>query len=212
MTRWLLLLLIFLFLQTTPAGAQQQLLDFTKVYYRSNPFTGTMRQFLEHLMRDPEIQDKKIQHRTREQLFSFSGRYKKYSKFFFVPDSVRVVLLEMTTPGADDINKPDTIMLYQISAYGSPGTKGQRDVLREWEKMKRAWSKKFFEKEEEDVVKDNVLTGKYLHLFLPLYTLSPLTIGWTTVQDPARAVLTLTLRLKQNEEYISLPGSLNNAQ
>lgn len=212
MTRWLLLLFALLVLQTNPAGAQQQLLDFTKVYYRSNPFTGTMRQFLEHLMRDPEIQDKKIQHRTPDQLFSFTGRYKKYSKFFFIADSVRVVLLEMTTPRADDINKLDTMMLYQISAYGVPGPKGQREVVREWEKIKRAWSKKFFDSDEEDIVKDNVVSGKLLHLFLPMFTLSPLTIGWTTVQNPERPVLTITLRLKQDEEYVSLPGALNNSQ
>ncbi|MCR6719902.1 MAG: hypothetical protein NVV59_06290 [Chitinophagaceae bacterium] len=115
-------------------GAQQQLVDFTKIYFRSNPFSGTMRQFLEHLLNDKEIQDKKIQHRTRDQLFSFSGRYNKYPKFFFVPDSVRVVLLETTTPRADDISKVDTTMLYQISAYGIPGPKGQREVVREWEK------------------------------------------------------------------------------
>lgn len=212
MNRWLLLLLLLFLLHAPPAQAQQQLVDFTKIYFRSNPFTGTMRQFLEHLTRDPEIEDKRIQRRTSDQFFSFSGRYKKYNKFFFVADSVRLILQEMPIPDPNNINKQDTIMVYQISAYGSPTPKGRREVQREWEKIKKVWSKKFFENQEEDVVKDNVVTGKFVHLFLPLFTLSPLTIGWTTVSDPERPVLTITLRLKQDEEYVSLPGALNSSQ
>ncbi len=169
-----------------------------------------MRQFLEHLLRDPDILDKKIQHRTSTQLFSFTGRYKKYSKFFFVPDSVRINLQEITVPKGDDMSQLDTIMVYQITAYAKPGDKGQRDVAKEWEKIKKVWSKRFFDREEEDAGKDNGGQGKYLHLFLPQFSLSPLTIGYRNIPgDTIKPVLSITLRLKQQEDYVNLPGALN---
>ena len=212
MIRWLLLLMAISVWQPSTSVGQQQLLDFTKVYFRTNPFDKSMRGFLEQLTFDPEILDKKIQRRTRNQLYSFSGKYRKYNKFFFRADSVKVILMELPVPFADDLQKQDTILLYQISAYAPAGEKGKKDVVKEWEKIKRVWAKKFFDQDQEDVVKDNINTGQYLHLFLPLFTLSPLTVGWTTVSGPDRAVLTITLRLKQDQDYLTLPGSLNDSQ
>jgi hypothetical protein len=211
MLRWPLLLLFFCLARPLSLDAQEQLIDFTKVYFRSNPFAGTMRQFLEHLTQDPMILDKKIQQRTQQQLFSFSGRYSKYPRFFFAPDSVKVALVESTLPFGED-NQQDTILIYQITAFAPPGAKGKKDVIKEWEKIKRTWSKRFFDREESDNSESGVLTGQFIHLFLPFYTVSPLTLGWTTVPGPDRQVLTITMRLKQSENMVDLPGALNNSQ
>lgn len=211
MLRWLLLSTFFILCRSTGLNAQQQLLDFTKTYFRSNPFTGTMKQFLEHLTQDPELVDKKLQRRTSTQLFSFTAKYKKYPRFFFAPDSVRIALVESTIPFGE-ANQEDTILVYQISAYGPATPRGEKDVIREWEKIKRAWSRRFFDREETSNSNGEKTSGQFVHLFLPLYTVSPLTIGWTTVPDPNRQVLTITLRLRQNQDMLDLPGALNNAK
>ena len=122
MKKNLLLLILALFIYCS-SFAQDGLLQFTKSYFRSNPFIGEFSGFLKHLMNDPDLEDKKTFRRTDTSLFYFSGVYTNYNPFFFKPRQIAVTL-EETAAQFSESGVIDTILVYHLLAYADGTSKG----------------------------------------------------------------------------------------
>ena len=61
---------------------QKSIIQIAKNHFRSNPFDREFSQFLNHLMNDPTIGNKKILKRTDTSFFYFSGEYSDYNPLF----------------------------------------------------------------------------------------------------------------------------------
>jgi len=206
------LTLAFLLIQICLASySQSPILDFSKAYFRSDPFASTARNFLQHLLNDPDIADKKTELRTDSTLFGFEGRYLKYNPFFFRPEKVEISLSEIALPTTDSLLM-DTVMFYQLAAYAPATPTGLKDVTREVEKIHRQYRKKFFKASHEEIKNDTQTQpdGVVNNYFLPLYGIAPVTVGWLKLENNSGYMLLITLRLsiRNNNNLVDLPAPL----
>lgn len=190
----------------TSAFAQEGLFQFSKIYFRSNPFAGNFSGFLHHLLNDPSLLEKETQKRTDTSLFYFSGLYKNYNPFFFKPVKVQILLQEAAVNYGDSLTT-DTIFIYQLVAYADGTEKGEQEVKREFEKIHRVFNKKFYNSNYEDL-KNGESSGGIHNYFVAHSTLAPATTIWTKLND--EFVLNITLRFKTSENRAVLAASLYN--
>jgi hypothetical protein len=190
----------------TGAFAQEGLFQFSKIYFRSNPFTGNFSSFLHHLLNDPALMEKEIQKRTDTSFFYYSGIYKNYNPFFFKPGKVQVLLQEASVNYGDSLVN-DTIFIYQLVAYADGTEKGEQEVKREFEKIHRVFNKKFYNSNYQDLTNGETQGGVH-NYFVAYSTLAPATTIWTKLNDDY--VLNITLRFKASENRAVLAASLYN--
>jgi len=193
--------------------SQTAIHEFSKSYFRSDPFTGTARNFLQHLLNDPDIANKKTERRTDSTLFGFEGRYEKYNPFFFRPVKTEISLSEiaLATVNPEVI---DTVMFYQLAAYAPASPEGQKDVIREVERINRRFRKKFFKVTYEKVnsTVQSPTEGEAYNYFMPLYAVSAATAAWYKLENNDGYMVLLTMRLKIRSNMVDLPAPLYNAQ
>jgi hypothetical protein len=211
MRKFTLGLLMFTF--SLIAQGQTAIHEFSKAYFRSDPFSSTARFFLQHLLNDPDITEKKTEHRTDSTLFGFEGRYQKYNPFFFRPAKVEVSLSEVAIATVNPEVK-DTVMFYQLAAYAPATAEGEKDVLREVEKINRKFRKKFFKVTYEKVnsTPQSPVEGAAYNYFMPLYAVSAATAAWYKLENNEGYMVLLTMRLKVRSNMVDLPAPLYNPQ
>ncbi len=179
--RKILLTLFITSLYFNSALAQEGLFQFSKIYFRSNPFAGNFSGFLHHLLNDPSVLEKEIQKRTDTSFFYFSGFYKNYNPFFFKPGKVQVLLQEASVNYGDSLAN-DTIFIYQLVAYADGTEKGEQEVKREFEKIHRVFNKKFYNSNYEDL-NNGESSGGVHNYFVAYSTLAPATTIWTKLNN-----------------------------
>jgi hypothetical protein len=190
----------------TSSFAQEGLFQFSKIYFRSNPFVGNFSGFLNHLLNDPSLLEKEIQKRTDTSLFYFSGLYKNHHPFFFKPKKVQILLQEASVNYGDSLAN-DTIFIYQLVAYADGTEKGEQEVKREFEKIHRVFNKKFYNSNYHDL-KTGETSGGLHNYFVAYSTLAPATIIWTKLDN--EFVLNISLRFKASENRAVLAAPLYN--
>src|SRR5688500_1257044 len=158
MKKNLLSLFIILFAGIPSFSQEGGLYQFTKSYFRSDPFIGEFSSFLKHLLNDPAIINKRTLHRTDSSLFSFSGVFNNYNPFFYKPKRIEIVLKESAVQYADSI-PPDTILVYQLIAYADNSTKAEQEVKKEFVKIHRQFHKKFYNSNYQDLKTGEEITG-----------------------------------------------------
>jgi hypothetical protein len=200
-----ILLGVFISLGFTNSSAQDGLYEFRKSFFRSDPLSGSFSSFLEHLMNDPIINNKETRKRTDTTLFYFSGTYSKYDRFFFKPKKVEILLQEQPMKYVDSL-PPDTLFVYQLTAYADSTSSGQQDVKREFEKIHRIFNRKFYESNYRNLETEGFGTGGLHNYFVSFSTLAPLTTAWGKIKD--EFALQITLRLKINANRGMLAASL----
>lgn len=205
--RKILLSLFIISFYFTPSFAQEGLYQFSKSYYRSDPFIGSFSGFLNHLLNDPSLQEKEIQKRTDSSLFYFSGIYKNHNPFFFKPKKIQILLQEVSVQYADSLVR-DTIFVYQLLAYADGTEKSQQEVKREFEKIHRVFNKRFYNSNYQDLKTGETIAGGIHNYFVAYSALAPVTIIWTKLDN--EFVLNISLRMKASENRAVLAASLYN--
>lgn len=202
------LLLLFTIFFYTLSFSQDGLYQFSKSYFRSNPFIGEFSSFLKHLINDPDIQDKKTQQRTNSTFFYFYGAYNTFNPFFFKPKRVDILLEEISVKYTDSL-PPDTILVYQLIAY-TDESKGKQEVQKEFEKIHRQYNKKFTNSNYRDLKTGENVNGGLHNYFVPFAALAPVSIVWSFLEETKEYILHITLRIKTRENRVVLPATLYN--
>jgi len=203
---------LFLLLSIRSAAQEEGLYQFTHNYFRSDPFQSEFSRFMEHLMKDPGITEKKIRLRTDTSLFYFYGAYTNYNPFFFKPKRVEVLLEEMPFQYTDSLPAEDTILVYQLIAYGENNEKGLKEIKKEFEKIHSKYKRRFFDSNYKEFTQNTAVTGGMHNYFVPLHGLSPLSIVWGKLDDSDTPVLNIILRIKTDENQTVLPAPLYNTK
>lgn len=177
--------------------AQDGFYQFTKNYFRSDPFEGEFSSFLNHLLNDPAIKNKQTLHKTDSSLFSFFGVYNNYNPFFFKPERIEILLEEAPIQYADSI-PADTILVYQLFAYAVGNNLGKQEVIKEFEKIHRKFHKKFDYSYDEDLKTGEDITGGIHNYFVTYIALSPASIAWSIVKNTGETVLNIAIRMKSS--------------
>lgn len=164
---------------------------------------------MKHLMNDPAILDKQIVHRTDTTLFYFSGIYKNYNPFFFKPKRIEVILQESPIQYADSLPL-DTILVYQLMAYPETADKGKLEVKKEFEKIHRQTSKRFYENNYKNLKNGAEITGGVHNYFVGFASLAPVPVIWAILNDTKEPVLNITLRMKTSNNQAVLATALYN--
>lgn len=203
-----LLLLFFISFAYTTSFSQEGLLQFTKSYFRSNPFIGEFSGFLKHLMNDPLLKDKKTWTRTDTSLFYFSGVFTNYNPFFFKPERVEITLEETSVQYVDSM-PADTILVYQLLAYNEGNHKGEQEIKKEFEKIHRQFNKKFYTSNFQDLQIGNEVKGGVHNYFVGSAGIAPVSVAWGKLKED-KVVLTLMLRIKTRGNVAILPAAFYN--
>jgi len=185
--------------------AQEGLFQFSKSYFRPNPFVGSFSSFIVQLLNDPSLLEKESQKRTDTSLFYFSGTYKNYNPFFFKPKQVKIVLHQASVNYGDSL-ATDTIFIYQLLAYADNTEKNQQDIKKEFEKIHRIYHKKFYDSNYKDLKDGANISGALHNYFVAYSALAPLTITWATPEN--ELVLSLILRFTASENRAIVIESL----
>ncbi|MEP7372104.1 MAG: hypothetical protein ABI675_01870 [Chitinophagaceae bacterium] len=181
--------------------------QFSKSYYRSDPFIGEFSDFLNHLLNDPLLREKEIQKRTDASLFYFSGVYMDYNPFFFKPKKIELLLQETSVRYTDSLPH-DTIFIYQLLAYADSNEKGQQEVKKEFEKIHRVFNKRFYKSNYQDLKTGETITGGLHNYFVSYSGLAPVSIAWGKLENDF--VLNISLRIKYSANRAILPASFYN--
>ena len=186
---------------------QEGLHQFSKSYYRSDPFVGEFNGFLNHLLNDPLLREKEIQKRTDSSLFYFSGVYTNYNPFFFKPKKIQLLLRELSIQYADSLPH-DTIFIYQLLAYADRNDKGRQEVKKEFEKIHRVFNKRFYNSNYQDLKSGEAITGGIHNYFVDYSSLAPVSTAWGNLDNDF--VLYISLRVKASANRAVLPSLLYN--
>lgn len=192
-----LLLLIPVMVLSFAAIAQPPLQQITRNYFRSDPFATNFSSFLEHLLNDPDIGQKKIVRRSDSSLFYFEGIFGKYNPFFTRPSRVEISLSEVSLTIVDSL-PADTIFTYQLFAVNELNDNGKKQIKKEFEKIHRYWKKKFPQHKHSTETPEG-MTGELYNYFLPNYMLAPFTLAWYEIPESQSVALVITVRFKQRE-------------
>lgn len=205
----ILLLFTLIILLHSASFSQDGLFQFSKSYFRSDPFAGNFSGFVKHLINDPAILNKQLVHRTDTSLFYFFGTYTNYNPFFFKPKRIEVRLQESPIHYADSL-PTDTILVYQLTAYAEPGDVGKQEVKKEFEKIHRQINKKFYSSNNMDLKTGTTITGGAHNYFVGYASLAPVSVLWATLDDTNEPVLNIILRMKSSNNRAVLATSLDN--
>lgn len=193
-------------------SAQDGLRQFSANYFRSDPLQGSFSGFLQHLLNDPAIQNKVQRPRTDTNFFFFQAEYKQYNPFFFKPKRVQVILEQTEVQYSDSTDSKDTIFVYQLAAFAPDTRDGMQDIKKEFDKIHRQYSKRFFENNYHETKEGSTVTAATHNYFVALAVLSPLSVTWARLESKNELALILTLRIKSKENQAVLPTSLYNPE
>lgn len=203
---------LFFFLSVRTVAQEEGLLQFAHSYFRSDPFQGQFSRFMEHLMKDPGITEKSVRLRSDTALFYFFGVYSSYNPFFFKPKRMEVLLEEMPFQLADSLPPQDTILVYQLVAYGENSEKGLKEIRKEFEKIHRQYKRRFYDSNYKEFKANTSVTGEMYNYFVPFHGLSPLSIAWGKLESSDAPILNITLRIKTKGNMTVLPVPLYNTK
>jgi hypothetical protein len=209
MKKLYIILLLSVGLSVNSFAQFEGLVQFTQSYFRSDPFLGQFSAFMEHLTKDKGLTVKETKLRTDTSFFSFQGLYGQFNPFFFKPGKVQIMLREIPVQYIDSMPPGDTILIYQLTAFGEESAKGISEVKSEFEKIHSKYRKRFFDTNSDELKDENgKVVGAMHNYFVPMHVLAPLTVAWGLLDNTQRPVLTLTLRLKTNNNFATLPTPL----
>lgn len=189
--------------------AKETIQKIGKDYFRSDPFDRTFSEFITHLINDPTISNTEIHKRTDTSLFYFSGNYKDYNPFFFIPKKTQVVIAESEEKLIDSSPKIDTIITYQLAGYTTGDRSGEDDVTKEFEKFDRKYGKKFIDHTYRELKRGNTIYGAIINYFVVNAGIAPLTVAWQKIGSLNEHVFVITFRFKVRDNIASLPISSN---
>jgi hypothetical protein len=199
--------LLLLFLCASFYGHAQEVNRIAKAYYRSNPFITPFSSFLEHLVNDPTLENKKIHKRTDSTLFFFEGDYRTHRPFG-IPDSYRthVVLTEIEVEASDSGRSVvRTVYVYQLVGYSAAGDKGMKEVKKVFDRFTRKSEDDFAHKDYKELTRDGKQVGEINNFQLyPYLNFDHVTIAWANGQNGDN-LFALTIRFIVSDNWGRVP-------
>lgn len=199
---------IFLILLISNKIEGQPLYPITKNFFRTDPFTNSFSQFLNQLVNDPAITEKKITRRSDSTLFYFEGYYKKCSPFFIPVSQCRIILSEKEDRTTDSTRTPFYYYEYQLIGYAADPGNGKKDVQEEFEKLKKRFRKELTEIDSRELMNNNNLAGVIKNYTYKSMQFIPLTLAWATAKNNSENIIALTVRFLNinNAAYLPIPA------
>ncbi|HEX7902501.1 MAG TPA: hypothetical protein VF487_01385 [Chitinophagaceae bacterium] len=200
--------LLLLLLAALSGYSQSNYKKISENYYRSVPFDREFSKFLNHLMNDPTIINKKVLKRTDSTLFYLKGSYTTHNPFFFKSIRTDVILAEREEiVEQDSIKFLHTVYAYQLIGYAPPGEEGMKEVKNEFEKFCRHYKKGYFDSKYHELNKDEKETGEVRDYSFKYLNFFPLTVAWATYSNHNNNLFTITIRFKVINNIAYLPES-----
>jgi hypothetical protein len=196
------ILLLVLFFQTSSHAQSEPIPQIIKHYFRSNPYHIKFSSFLNHLINDPTLSNKKIIRRTDTSFFFFQGNYTTHNPFGFKADRTEIRLAETEVAMDDSLPTMDTLLLYQLLGY-SYSKEGTATVKNEFSKFNRKYNKNLYSQDAE-IKRGNEVVGGIKNYFALVSPFSPISIAWARLDD-LQSVFTITIRIKVIENMATLP-------
>lgn len=206
MIKNLLFTISFIILGINISNGQSNMGYVASKYCRSNPYTGTFSNFLNHLVSDPSLKNKEEIKKSDSTLYSFSGFYTTHQPFGFKSDKVQVSLWEESILLSDTLSLRDTVINYLISAY-LPNTPANQKIVKKEVTYIYSRNKRFFA--ESSVLelknKKNESTGGGYNMFLLMHGIAPLSIAWQLDEKKEEISLHLLFRLSNSSNVSETP-------
>lgn len=185
--------------------AQEVIFDIAKKYYRSDPFEKEFSKFLDHLMNDPTLTNKKTLKKTDSTLFFFEGSYTSHNPFLFTATHTKIILAEKEEAENDTSQYIYTTFLYQLVAYTTPGAEGIKNVQDEFDKFCRHYKKRFDGENYKELKTQEKQVGEIRDYTLGYAGFSPLTVAWAISKESNNNLFALTIRFRVFDNQAYLP-------
>lgn len=186
-----------------PIASDNPLYRIAKNYFRSNPYSVHFAAFLNHLMNDPTLSNKKTIKRTDTSLFLFKGQYNSHNPFGFKADRTEIRLSEQEVELGDSLIKTDTLFFYSLFGYRY-GKESIETVKEEFSKFDRKYGRNLYWENTELKKGDDIVGLRKDYYFLFISALSPISVSWLKLDD-YQSVFVLTFCMKVVENRATLP-------
>ncbi len=200
--------LLIAFILTWQTAYPQSFYKIGQDYFRLDPFKMEFSQFLNNLMNDPALVEKKISKRTDSTLFYIDGIYLSHKPFFFPSTRCKIILAEQQAFADSLSTQPYTYYVYQLVGYAQPGEEGLKDIKQEFDKLNRRLKKGFDSINQKELKKDNKERGFIINYSFKEMVFYPLTIAWATSADNKENIVTISIRffMNENKAYLPIPA------
>lgn len=205
-----LLIMMLLLLSAWTSSAQESLLTVSKNYYRSDPFKTDFSKFLQHLLNDPTLINKRVLKKTDSTLFYLESDYSTHKPFFFNVTRTRIILAEREEMMiVDTLSYLNTVYYYQLIGYAPPGDEGLKDIMEEFEKFSKRYRKGFTNQKLQKLGSADQPLGVVCDFYFPHIGFYPLTVAWATTKDHGENLFAITIRfqVQNNQAFIPLFSS-----
>lgn len=203
-----LIAIVCLVLITKSMTAQQSCLKVAQTYYRSDPFNKEFSSFLNHLLKDPTLQNITQHKKTDSTLYFFSAVYKTYSPFFFKATQTKVILAEREFMIKDSVNYVLPYYTYQLIGYAPSGEEGKKEVEEEFDKFCRKYKKGFDSYASKQVGDSKSEVGEIREYSISSLSFPVLKAAWASSKNKQENIFAITLSFLVVENAASLPVTL----
>ncbi|HEX2627614.1 MAG TPA: hypothetical protein VHM26_01335 [Chitinophagaceae bacterium] len=199
--------ILLLFLSASFYGHAQEVERIIKTYCRSNPFITPFSSFLEHLVNDPTLENKKTHKRTDSTFFFFEGDYKTHRPFGITGSTRTHVVLSETQEQALDSGKAvvRTVFVYQLVGYSPPGENGMKEVKKIFDRFSKKHEERFANKTYKELTRDGKQAGEVRNFQLyPYLDFDHVTAAWAN-SDKGDNIFAITIRFVVSNNWASVP-------
>lgn len=199
--------ILLLFLCASFYAHAQEVERITKAYYRSNPFITPFSSFLEHLVNDPTLENKKTYKRTDSTLFFFEGDYRTHRPFGITGSNRTHVVLTETEEQALDSGKSvvRVVFIYQLVGYSSAGENGMKEVKKIFERFSKKNDDRFANKTYKELNRDGKQVGEVRNFQLyPYLDFDHVTAAWANAEN-GENIFAITIRFVVSNNWASAP-------
>lgn len=200
-------ILLLLFLCASFYSHAQEVNRIAKAYYRSDPFITPFSSFLEHLVNDPTLENKKMHKRTDTTLFFFEGDYRTHRPFG-IPNSNRthVVLTEREEAAIDSGRAVvRVVFVYQLVGYSPAGENGMKEVKKLFERFTKKSGNRFANKTYKELTRDGKQVGEINNFQLyPYLDFDHVTTAWANSENGDN-VFAITIRFVVSNNWGIVP-------
>jgi hypothetical protein len=189
---------------------QETISKITQSYFRYDPFSSEFSQFLNKLINDPALSNKKINKKNDSTLFHLQGHYASHSPFFFPTIACKIILAERQEYADTSSNNVFTYFNYQLIGYAKDGEEGRKDIEQEFEKLSRRFKKGFKASNQNELKTGNEKTGDIVNFLITDLPFYPLSIAWSSSTDKKNNMLVISVGFYMTDNYAYLPKSANS--